>query len=334
MGSACDELRKRLFRRGAVTDSMSVSVQNAILCVDIGGTSTKAGCVYPNAEVKHVDSIPTKPDVESFLDSLTGLITQTQARASRESAEALKHLGVAVAGFLDPDRGYLVYNSNLAWLEGFPLRARLEERFPTATIEIEVDSNAATMAEYQCGSGQGSKRFLCVTAGTGLGVGMAVDGVPLRFAYGCLGDIGHTVVMRNGPLCTCGGRGCAEALLSSNTLARNYQRLAGIEGEVTLRTVIEGAGKGDDAAISVLAEAGDWLGVAVSSMANTFFPDHIAIAGGLSAAGDFVMKSAEKTFRETACVLARSTATFARAELGSAATLIGAAWPFWQGEAK
>jgi len=67
-------------------------------------------------------------------------------------------------------------------------------------------------------------------------------------------------------------------------------------------------------------------------MANTFFPDHIAIAGGLSAAGDIVMLPAERVFRETACELARSGATFGCATLGSSATLIGAAGPFWKGE--
>jgi predicted NBD/HSP70 family sugar kinase len=65
-------------------------------------------------------------------------------------------------------------------------------------------------------------------------------------------------------------------------------------------------------------------------MANTFFPDHIAIAGGLSAAGDIVLKPAERVFRQTACEFATAKATFGRAKLGSAATLIGAAWPFWR----
>ena len=163
---------------------------------------------------------------------------------------------------------------------------------------------------------------------------MAVDGVPLRFAYGCMGDIGHVVVLRDGPLCTCGGRGCAEIMISATSLARQYEKVAHNKNEVTLRDVIEGAESGETSAISILASAGEWLGVAIASMANTFFPDHIAIAGGLSAGGDFVLKPAERVFRETACVLARESATFTRATLGSMATLIGAAWPFWKKESR
>ncbi len=309
---------------------MSIAAKRPVLCVDIGGTSTKAAVLDVDGEVKFADSIPSMPDCESFMRSLIELIAGTRDTARKECGEQPVQMGVAVAGFLDPDRNHLVYNSNLQWLERFPLRRRLSEGFADLAIELEVDSNAATMAEYQLGSGRGSSRFLCATCGTGLGVGMTVDGVPMRFAYGCMGDVGHVIVLRDGPLCTCGGRGCAEIMVSATSLARQYATMTNKDGDVTLRDVIEGAEAGDASAISVLAAAGEWLGMAIASMANTFFPDHIAIAGGLSAGGDFVLKPAERVFRETACVLARQSATFTRATLGSLATLIGAAWPFWQ----
>ncbi len=295
-----------------------------VLCVDIGGTSTKAAVRRASGELGQVHSIPTRPDAEKYFASLAGLVEQSRG--------GTRQMGVAVAGFLDSERTQLVYNSNLSWLEAFPLRQRLSQRFPDFAIELEVDSNAATMAEYQLGSGRGSSRFLCVTSGTGLGVGMAVDGVPVRFAYGCLGDIGHLIVLRDGPLCTCGGRGCAEIMVSAPSLARRYKDKSARQDELSLRDVIEQAQAGDLSAKSILEEAGEWLGLAIASMANTFFPDHIAIAGGLSAAGDFVFRPAERVFRESASVLARSKATFTLAALGSMATLIGAAWPFWMKE--
>ena len=119
-------------------------------------------------------------------------------------------------------------------------------------------------------------------------------------------------------------------LVSAPYLAREYQMMTSGAGEVTLRDVIQQARSGDVAAVDVLARAGEWLGVAVASMSNIFFPDHIAIAGGLSAAEDLVLEPAERVFRESACLLARSKASFTRATLGSMATLVGAAWPFWR----
>ena len=93
--------------------------------------------------------------------------------------------------------------------------------------------------------------------------------------------------------------------------------------------MIEAGQAGDPSAISILKGAGEWLGIAIASLSNIFFPDHIAIAGGLSAAGDLILKPAEDTFRHSAGVFARTDVTLARATLGSSATLIGAAWPFW-----
>lgn len=299
---------------------------HSVLCVDIGGTSTKAAIVSAAGETGFVASIPTQPDVESYLSQLCGLIERTIGGAGIARVQ-LAGIGVAVAGFLDPERDHLVYNSNLAWLEGFSLLAPLASRFQLP-IELEIDSNAAAMAEWCFGSGQGSQRFLCVTSGTGLGVGMIIDGEPLRFAYGCLGDVGHVIVQRDGPQCTCGGRGCAEIMVSAPAVARRFRERAALEKDVSLRDVIEAARVGDQTAIRLLEEAGQWLGIAIASMASTFFPDHIAIAGGLSEAGDFLMKAVEDAFHGHAGVFARSQTTLTRAALGSRATLIGAAWPF------
>lgn len=293
-----------------------------IICVDIGGTSTKVGLLDATGQLHSFESIPTKPDVESYFDSLAALIERHVATSECTG------IGVAIAGFLSLEKDRLLYNSNLSWLEGFPLRSRLASLF-NLPIELETDSNSACMAEYHFGCGKNSRRFLCVTVGTGLGVGLTVDGQPLRFSYGCLGDIGHIIVQPQGRLCSCGGRGCAEALVSAPALARRFADRSGLSDITSLRDVIEAAHGGDRTAIQVLEEAGIALGVAIASMANILFPDHIAIAGGLSAAGVHVLDNVERVFRESAGVFTRSNVAITPAHLGPSATLIGAGWPFW-----
>ncbi|MGA8597006.1 MAG: ROK family protein [Bryobacteraceae bacterium] len=302
-------------------------MNGTVLCVDIGGTSTKAGLLDGAGRISFIDFIPTGPDQDRFAASLYGLIERTTQAANADSKPS--RIGVAVAGFLDDDRNCLIYNPNLAWLEGFPLRNRLAQRFDLP-IELEIDSNAACMAEYRFGFNQEPARFLCVTAGTGLGVGMTIDGQPLRFAYGCMGDVGHLIVDRYGPACSCGGRGCAEALISAPALADRYRMATGDNGCLSLRNVITAAETGSSAAVEILRDAGTALGVALASLANTFFPDHIAVAGGLSVAGDFVMEAVQQTFQELASKFARSRVKIWRAVLGPNATLIGAAWPYWK----
>ncbi len=301
--------------------------ERSILCADIGGTSTKAGLIDRQGKLSLLDSIPTLgPDPDAFAEALCSMLERVAAAALAEERN-LSGVAVAIAGFLDPGRSCMVYNSNLPWLENYPLRDYLADRF-NMRVELDADSNAACMAEYCFGSGRGSRRFLCLAAGTGLGVGVAIDGFPLRFAYECLGDIGHIIIEPNGPLCSCGGRGCAEVLISAPVLAARYREQSGAISSISLRDVIIAAKNGDVIAVSILREAGEWLGIAAASMANIFLPDRIAIAGGLSAAGDLVLKPAERAFYESASEFSRSRASLCQAVLGPMATLAGAAWPF------
>ena len=298
-------------------------MNSSLVCVDIGGTSTKVGVTYPEGDVQVKSSLPTQgPDPEAFAAELCQEIAKA-ITSLRQSGSEPAGIGIAIAGFLDDQRRSMIYNSNLPWLMGYPLRDRVTDAFPLP-VALEVDSNAAAMAEQRYGSGRDSKRFLCVTVGTGLGVGMIIDGQPLRFAYGCLGDIGHLVLQPNGPVCTCGGRGCAEIYVSAPVLADKYRIAKRLSQETTLRDVIVAARAEDAIARAVLQEAGQWLGLAIASMANTFYPDRIAIAGGLAESGELVMDAVATAFRNSVSDFAREKAVLGKATLGSLATLTGA----------
>jgi glucokinase len=227
-----------------------------------------------------------------------------------------------VAGFINPARDRLSYNPNMAWLEGFPLRAAVADALCT-TVALEVDSNSSCLGEYRFGAGRGSRRFLCLVSGTGLGAGMAIDGALVRFMGECIGDAGHVVVAPDGPECPCGGRGCAEAMVSESEIVRNAQSGA------TLREVMENARQSNGRAVEALATAGRALGVAMASLAQIFFPDCIALAGGLAEAGDLVLPHAEVAFRRSVNADARASVRVMKADLGWRATVIGAAAPLF-----
>ena len=292
-----------------------------VLCVDIGGTSTKLGTFERPDKLSYSESVPTTGPAGDFAEELARAIGRTIA-----ATPAVAGIGIAVAGFLNEERDRMVYNSNLPWLENYPLREHIESatRLP---VELEVDSNAAALAEYHLGVGRTSQRFLCAAIGTGFGVGMILNGEPLRFAYGCMGDPGHMIVQPNGPLCTCGGRGCAEILVSAPVLAEDFRARSGRQEQCTLRDVIHAARAGDEVAVSVLEHAGEWLGIATATLANTFFPDQIAFAGGLAEAGDFVLTAVRRSFEYSASHFARSRVVLSKASLGAMATLSGAAYP-------
>lgn len=303
---------------------MSMPASQSVLCVDIGGTSTKFGIFSPPERMTFLESIETSGSPEVFAGLVCGALERTRQVAVKGGGGVLG-IGVAVAGFLNEERDRLLYNSNISWLEGYPLRAHLQSEFDL-DIELEVDSNAAAIAEQRLGSGRNSERFLCIAVGTGMGVGMIVHGQPLRFAYGCMGDAGHVIVQADGPLCTCGGHGCAEILISAPYLAEQYRIQSGDVSVNSLRPVIEKAISGDALAQSIIQTAGKWLGIGTASLANIFFPDRIAFAGGLAEAGDILIRSVEDTFRYTAGTFTQDKVVLSKAELGGMATLTGAAF--------
>lgn len=286
-----------------------------VLGVDIGGTNTKVALVSGAGEIAGMQTFATGQDDPARL--IAGI--RNAAETCRNRAP-IHGTGAAVAGFLNPARDRLSYNPNLEWLVGFPLRDALEEALGT-TVTLEVDSNASCLGEYRFGAGRGSSRFLCLVSGTGLGVGMVIDGTLVRFMGECIGDAGHVVVEPDGPECPCGGRGCAEAVVSERAIVTNSQIGA------TLRDVIESARDGNRRGIQELQRAGRGLGIAMASLAQIFFPDRIAVAGGLAEAGDLVLYPAEEAFRQHVNVEARARVTVVKAELGWRATVIGAAAP-------
>jgi glucokinase len=206
----------------------------------------------------------------------------------------------------------MIHNANLPALRDFPLRHALEQQL-SIECRLEVDSNAAVIAEYQHGAGYGSNRLLGVTVGTGLGGGVIIDGALLRFTGECAGDIGHIIVERNGRICTCGARGCLEAMVNSASLSERA------EGR-SVRDIVNSARDGDEPARKALAETGWWLGLGLASLSPLFSPDRIVVGGGISSAGDLLLGPTRASYR-----------THVRPEFRETTQLVGSAFNGWDG---
>jgi predicted NBD/HSP70 family sugar kinase len=296
----------------------------SVLAIDIGGGSTKLALVNRQGAIQNWQSFPTAGL------SGTAFMEEVVAAGRRLHAESpVAGVAAAVAGFVDAE-GVLEYNSNLPWLEGTAIAALLAEGLHLP-VTVDADSNAACVAEYVFGQGRGASRFLCLTGGTGLGVGMMADGKLLRIAHRCMGDAGHVIVSPQGPACSCGGRGCAEALLSTAALAGRYAEISGRQG-TDFRELVQDGQSGNPQANELLEEAGYWLGIAAASLASIFLPDRIAVAGGLSQAGDAFMAAAQESFCVHSGRFPLARASLVRATTGEHATLLGAAASFFHPE--
>jgi glucokinase len=245
--------------------------------------------------------------VDTIASALRPMLAAAEADKSPVSG-----VGVSVAGFLTPDRTAMIHNANLPELRHFPLRQAIEERLGL-DCRLEVDSNAAVIAEYRHGAGRGSARLLGVTVGTGLGGGVIIDGGLLRYTGECAGDVGHIIVDHKGRLCTCGSRGCLEAMVNVAALT---ERANGRP----VREIVTTAREGEELALKALSETGWWLGLGLASLSQIFSPDRIVVGGGIAAAGELLLESTRASYR-----------LHARPEFRDHTEIVGSSFDGWDG---
>lgn len=308
--------------------------------IDIGGTTTKLALINISGEIHTINIIPTEGQSGTEV-YISNLIDETEHLVEIATAAgfSLQGIGISVAGFIDPDHTKMVFNPNIPALVDYPITPIFEQHF-SMPVNLEVDSNSATLGEYQYGAGRGSQRFLCLAIGTGVGGGMTIGGHLLRFTYECMGDMGHVIVEPGGPPCNVGCRGCAEAMISAPAVVQRAEgglstqpgtvlnRLIEEKGNLNAQDVIEAAKQGDIFSVSVIARTGQWLGVALASLVPLFLPDCIAIAGGVSEAGDLLLKPARRNFRANSGSFYHENVKVRKAKLGWKATVLGAAAPY------
>ena len=281
--------------------------------IDIGGTAIKIGIVDEDGTILKRERVPTSKDGEpvALVNAIVATL-QPMLDAANADKNPASGIGVSVAGFLDPERLGMIHNANLVALREFPLRRALEKRF-SLSCPLEVDSNAAVVAEYRHGAGRGSTRLLGVTLGTGLGGGVIIDGQLLRYTGECAGDIGHIIVDPDGRQCTCGARGCLEAMV-------NVAAVSERGGGRTVREIITRARAGERDALDALSETGWWLGLGLASLSPLFSPDTIAVGGGISAAGELLVESVRASYH-----------THARPEFRDHTRIAGSTFEGWEG---
>jgi glucokinase len=280
--------------------------------IDIGGSRTKIGIVAEDGSIVRRSTIPTSRagEPQTLVDAIVSTL-QPILDAHRAARTGVVGIGVSVAGFLDHEHAAMVGNANLPALCGFPLRRTLEERF-ALDCRLEVDSNAAVVAEHRYGGGRGSARLLGVTVGTGLGGGVMIDGALLRYTGECAGDLGHIILNPEGRRCSCGARGCLEALVCSAALSERA-------GGRSAREVVSSAKRGEQLAVDVLAETGRWLGLGLASLSPLFAPDRIVVGGGVAAAADLLLEPTRASYR------AHASAEYQNVQV------VGSAFDGWEG---
>lgn len=218
---------------------------------------------------------------------------ETTIRDAGVDRDLVLGVGVGMAGIVDGTTGICRYSPFFGWRD-----VQLSEPLSAAValpVHLENNVNTLTIAEQWFGYGHGVDHFVVATVGRGVGAGIVMNGQFCRGAIGGAGEFGHLTLVEDGPPCSCGKRGCLEALSSDPAVVRQARAAIAL-GERTslatadvlsLETIVAAAEAGDDVAQSLLADSGRWLGIGMANLVNILNPELLIIAGEGVAAGEW-----------------------------------------------
>mgnify|MGYP005855518899 CR=1 FL=1 len=310
--------------------------------VDLGGTNIKAGVLTAEAHVMCSLSVPTEVHKgrDAVVANIIGAAQQAVAQSGVDKAN-VAGIGIGSPGPLSHRRGLVINPGNLPCLKDTPLRKIVTDRTGIPAT-LENDANAAAWGEFWAGAGKGVNDFVMFTLGTGVGGGVVTDGRMLRGHFENGAELGHILVQPGGRRCSCNQLGCVEAYSSAHNLARvAEERIAAGEastlkdrvaaGQMLMAEhIVEAAQNGDALASAVWDQACYYLAVAIVTMQHVTNPERIVLAGGLIAAGDFLLDPVRRHASRMTWNLLDDLAEIRFATLGNDAGFIGAAGCAWE----
>lgn len=311
-----------------------------IIALDLGGTNSVLGLVDREGKILKRTSFKTgnHPTIESYVKQCTECVQQLIGHAGNE--KAVKAFGIGA-----PDVNYwnqtIENATNLPWKGIVPLATLLEEKLHIP-VRMTNDAKAAALGEMQYGAARGMKNFIMLTLGTGVGSGIVIDGKPVYGKRSFAGELGHSSIRpENGRDCPCGRRGCVEAYCSATGVVRTAHEILQQSQEesilrhiapeqLTSKDIYEAAVQGDRLANQVFEFTGKLLGEACANFATFSDPEAFIFFGGLTKAGDLLMKPLIQTYEQTVFDNYKGTARFLISSLDDAdAALLGAAALAW-----
>ena len=302
--------------------------------VDLGGTNIAVGLVDENGKILHKDSVPTllERGPEPIIKDMANLSLKVVKDAGY-TLDDVKAVGVGVPGLADPKTGVVIFCTNLRW-HMVPLR-EIMQSIIDKPIFIDNDATVAGLAESVAGVSAGVANSVFLTLGTGVGGGIVINHKIYSGSHGVGSELGHMTVQCEGRPCTCGSweqYSSATALIRQGREAveKNPDSLIvkmvnGDLSKIEARTVIDAAREGDKVACEVYDKYIYYLAIGIVAIINAFDPEIIALGGGVSKAGDFLLKPLREKVAKYVFYKDLPYAKIEIATLGSDAGIIGAA---------
>lgn len=300
--------------------------------VDIGGTTVKIGFFETIGKLVDTWEIPTRTenDGELILPDIAESIKENNEKKSI-TTDDIEGIGMGVPGPVKDD-GTVLKCVNLGW-GVFNVEKALSVICGGVKVKAGNDANVAALGEMWQGGGKGYEDVVMITLGTGVGGGIIRGGKIVAGTNGAAGEIGHMPMIDDeSECCGCGKKGCLEQYASANGLVnvaekyiaahRTVETELDLNAGFTAKDVCDAAKAGDKAGLAAVEESMRLLGKAMASVSCVIDPQVFVVGGGLSKAGNIIIDTASKYYKEYAFHASRET-EIKLATLGNAAGMYG-----------
>jgi predicted NBD/HSP70 family sugar kinase len=209
-------------------------------------------------------------------------------RSAGAEISDVQMLAVGLPGPTNRDAGRTLSTAILPGWAGFDVTSAFENALDIRTT-VDNDANLGALAEGLWGVGRGFTDFAYIKVSTGIGAGLVLNGSLYRGIAGYAGEIGHTTIEEDGPLCRCGNRGCLEMFAAAPALLELLRR--SYPEEFTVTDLLRLSDEGDVGCRRVLTDAGRHIGVAIANLCNLLSPQLIIVGGELAASGEVLLSA-------------------------------------------
>lgn len=280
-------------------------------------TDLKAEILYQYSEPFDITAGP-----DAAVEQVTQVVRRALAEAKIDSAK-VSGLGIGIPGPITQTTGQTIAPPIMPGWNGVCLRDRFSEMLPFP-VYVDNDANLAALAEYRWGIAQQVRNVGYIYLGTtGIGAGLVLNGSIYRGEIGSAGEIGHSTIDEDGPLCSCGSYGCLEAMAGLPQILRNAAKLSK-EHATSLETLVVAA-RTDPALRELFVKAGTHLGVAVASLLNLYNPGLVVLGGPMAMAEDLLLETIRTTARKRALPITLEHCDIVIGKLNIHAVALGAA---------
>lgn len=271
-----------------------------ILAVDLGSINLHGALYNAKGATHFTVERPFKGIGGEMIEKQVVALVEELIEATVALGKRALAIAISVPGTVDQQNGVIVDVTNLE-LHNLPISAILERRFGLPVF-IEHDTMAAAFAEKYYGAGRGTENMVYVTVSQGIGAGIMLGNRLFRGENGVAGEIGHITVVRDGPRCVCGRRGCLEAVAGAAALIQRTRQLLAECSAVcqqesailkhadaetlTIETIVDAAQQGDPVALQVFGEAADYVAQAIGALTCVVDVSTIIMGGEISAVTD------------------------------------------------